>query len=368
MRARYWILASLCVLVFSGCAPQQVEVTTPTADASLIGTISRVTDNVARGQNPSNLIPVTASDALKMGDILEISKGGEGLLDFGNFLQLRVFNDTKLQSIRLERAENIPLVARIQLESGGFTGTLQKHDGKALFEAPNGTTITILGTQFWVIYRPADKVIGVGNFGGTINVSAQNVTRPVTTGHYMIVRDGQPPEPERVMTMDRSALENMIRQQGSPLDVLQTAFEVTATPAATSVPSSTVTPTTSVTPTLTITPSPTPACPPVLKVIRTALCRVSPGTTKEIMNVFQVDTTMVPSRRTVDSVWYNVPEPASGLSCWISDANLEVIGNASCLPVFYVATGKSATVTPTPVTQENVLPPPPPTKTVNPYP
>lgn len=349
MHARFWILVSFCMILLGGCAPQQAEAVTPTLNSGVIGTISRVNDNVERGQSAGKMIPVTANDPLNAGDFLQVSKGGEGLLDFGNYLQLRVFNDTKLQAITLQHADNIPLYARIQLETGGFTGTLQKKEGKAVFETPNGATISILGTQFWVIYNPIDKVVGVGNFGGTISVSAQNITRAVTSNHYLIVKDGQPPEPERVLSISRAGLENLIRKQGSPLTVLQTAFETTATPTAatpTATPIDTLTPADTLTPTLTVTPTPTPACPPTLHVVRAALCRVSPGTSKEVMNVFPLDATMIPSKRTFsDPVWWNVPEPASGLSCWISSANLEMIGDASCVPLVGLVPGNAATQT-----------------------
>lgn len=351
MHARSWIVVFLCIFLLLGCAPQQAVVVTPTLNAGVIGTISRVNDNVELGQSAGKMIPVTANYPMNAGDFLQVSKGGEGLLDFGNYLQLRVFNDTKLHAITLQHAENIPLYARIQLETGGFTGTLQKKEGKAVFETPSGATITILGTQFWVIYNPVDKVVGVGNFGGSISVTAQNTTRLVTSNHYLIVKAGQPPAPEKLMHIDRAGLENMIRQQGSPLKVLQTSFEVTPTPTiypptatTTYLPTDTLAPT----PTLTPTPTPTPiaACPPVLQVVHAALCRVSPGTSKEVMNVFPPDMTMVPSKRTYsDPVWWNVPEPASGLSCWISSANLALIGDASCVPVVGLIPGNAATQT-----------------------
>lgn len=303
-----------------------------------------------------NLIPVTANDPLKAGDFLQVSKGGEGLLDFGNFLQLRVFNDTKLQAITLEHAENIPLYARIQLETGGFTGTLQKKEGKAVFETPNGATISILGTQFWIIYDPVRKVAGVGNFGGTISISARNITREVTSNHYVIVKSGQPPEPERLMTVDRAGLEKLIRQEGSPLSVFGSTFEMsaTSTPTATALITETPEPTGTQTPTPTVTPTPTQGCPPILQVVRRAVCRVSPGTSKEVMNAFSADVTMVPSKRTFsDPVWWNVPEPASGLSCWISGENLQMTGDASCIPVVGLVPGSALAQTATAVVVAN---------------
>jgi hypothetical protein len=245
----------------------------------------------------------------------------------------------------LERGENLPLFARIHLETGGFTGKLTDEGGQVIFETPNGAEITILGTQFWIIYDPADQVLGVGNFEGTTVVAIRDISLAVRSNHYVIVRPGQPPEPERLIPMTRAELEELFRQQRSAVPVLRALLEETPTPTPT-VPADT--PTLTYTTTSTPTPSPTltstPACPPRLEVVQNAFCRAGPGTNWVPRTGFLPGISLEPKGLSpFQPLWWYVAIPSGG-SCWISDLNVNIIGEASCLPIIPVP----PTYTPTP--------------------
>lgn len=365
MFALCWRRMVLCgcifVLLVSGCSAVTPMPATqpPIPITGPVGTVQRVNDILEQGKTLGQLAIVAEKNRLDSGDILKVSGGGEGLLDFGEYLRLRLFNDTQMQAVRLERAENLPIFARVRLETGGFTGTLADVGGQAVFETPNGAKITILGTSFWIIYDAQEQSLGVGNFDGTVQVEAPGVSMPVNQLHYVILRPGEEPV-ERPMELNQTDLENQIRALNSPVEVLRTVLVVetptptpsptdtsTPTPTPTNTGTATRTGTPSPTPTPTITPSPTPACPPILRVVENANCREGPGTNWNVITSFASGTDLIPyGYARWQTLWWYVGIPNSRAACWISDSTISVIGDASCLQALSVPPTYVPTVTP----------------------
>ena len=374
-RFLFYSILLISLMLLAGCIAQATVQATMLPSTGLIGMISRINDLVEHGPSASQLSEVAESDPLDAGDVLRVSNGGEGLLDFGQFLQLRLLNDTELRTIKLEHAANLPLMARIRLETGGFTGKLIEEGGKAVFETPNGAEITILGTEFWIVYDPEEQILGVGNFEGLVFLSVGGDPIAISSNHYVIVRKDQP-EPERPMPVTRGEFEESSRVLGSPVTALRTLFLETApvptttlaeNPVVTSsVPAAILTATytprpPSLTPTKpsppSLTPTPPPACPPTLEVVQNAFCREGPGSNWEAITSFKVGTVLEPRGLSAyQPLWWYVAIPSGRGSCWISDSTLNAVGEASCLPVVPAP----PTYTPIPPTDTPITPSPTP--------
>src|SRR5215208_27249 len=138
MLSKWSLLAGLGLLLALSSCGKRVPATAdlPIPVTGGIGTVSRVTDRIEHGDSPSHLETVAESQELLAGDVLRVADGGEGLLDFGEYLQLRLFNDTETRVIKAEHGTDISILARIRLEHGGFTGNLTKEGSEVVFETP----------------------------------------------------------------------------------------------------------------------------------------------------------------------------------------------------------------------------------------
>jgi hypothetical protein len=188
-------------------------------DANQLGRASRETDVVEHGTVIDALSQVldTAVPFIQ-GDLLRVRDGGEGFLDFGDGMRLRLFNDTQVEGVRVEATADAPLDVRLFLEEGGFTGTLTQEGGQAVFETPNGAEITVLGTEFFVVFDGEHGEAFVGNFGGGVEVTSAGETVTLGDGFFLEVPGedhtpgiGFPLEPSM------SAFEESAREEGTPI-------------------------------------------------------------------------------------------------------------------------------------------------------
>jgi hypothetical protein len=185
-----------------------------------LGRASRETDVVEHGTALDALDQVLDSAVpFIQGDILRVRDGGEGLLDFGDGMQLRLFNDTQIEGVRVEATANAPLDVRLFLEEGGFTGTLTQEGGRAVFETPNGAEITVLGTNFFAAYDKDHSQAYVGNYGGEIEVTGDGETVTLEDGSYLEVPDHHTPGIPWPLEGTMSDFEEAARQGGSTVAV-----------------------------------------------------------------------------------------------------------------------------------------------------
>jgi hypothetical protein len=367
--------------MMAGCVPAPaistaVPTAAPTSSPVSIGMLVRDLDVVEHGPSADEMVPVEDSVSLNPGDSLRVTKGGEGVLDFGGFLQLRVFNDTQLNEIVIESAANTPPIARLLLERGGFTGELVKEGSKAIFQTPGGAEITVLGTTFFIVYDPKDGTTTLGNFEGSLGVISNGKLASLNAGHFLKVPAGEPPGPEQPLLIDREAFDTAARELKSPIEVVDTLLVVgptaTSLPATAVIsPSPTTAPSDTASPTFTSTASATPvpptptntplACPPVITVDQPAFCREGPGTNYRVITGFEPQTTLrVDGQSPFKPLWWWVEIPTGG-HCWISDAVVTIAGDtsASCVSIIKPPPTYTPTFTPT-------LTPRPPTKTPTP--
>jgi hypothetical protein len=154
-----------------------------------IGTIERVSDTVNRNQGQ-----VTELEDLFQNDSLHMFGGGEGLLDFGSGMRLRMFNDTELGGVRTASDPETPLVVQLTLFSGGFSGQLFREGSKFEFDTPNGGRIHVFGTTFVVVYDPDQQITLGANFEGDMRVeSAGSQLISIPEGNiYAVLPDEEP--------------------------------------------------------------------------------------------------------------------------------------------------------------------------------
>ncbi|NLF66383.1 MAG: hypothetical protein GX579_17455 [Chloroflexi bacterium] len=190
-RRRFFFL--LAILIALGCRLSSEM--TPAAPEARDGTaiLTPERDNVEHGTDESALVQVLSSVPVSAGEFIRITEGGEALLDFGEALRLRLFNDTEMQTINTEPAPGASGAAYVfSLQQGGLTGQLTKAGESAVIETPGGATITILGTQFFVVYDPATGETTVGNFDGSVQVDDGSASFPLGASRQVTIPGGVP--------------------------------------------------------------------------------------------------------------------------------------------------------------------------------
>jgi hypothetical protein len=75
---------------------------------------------VEHGSNIETLKQIISSADLFAQDAIRVTEGGEALLDFGDQILMRMFNDTELQVVSADFAENTPPVVVMHLNWGGL--------------------------------------------------------------------------------------------------------------------------------------------------------------------------------------------------------------------------------------------------------
>jgi len=190
-----------------------------------IGTLKLEENRVEHGSDANTLKQVLADISFFANDFVRVSDGGEALLDCGDKMRMRLFNDTEMEMVYAKTAPNVPWDVRFYLYRGGFTGKLTKEGGKAAYETPGGAEITVLGTDFFVIYDPVGGVTIAGNFSGSVQVVSGGDTVMVPDGFYVTMPDNQPPNPPQPLPLSQTEFEQEARDVQSPIQAANEAGE-----------------------------------------------------------------------------------------------------------------------------------------------
>ncbi|HLE14416.1 MAG TPA: hypothetical protein VI776_06690 [Anaerolineales bacterium] len=180
-----------------------------------VGLLTRLLDQVEKGAGEAALSPVSGTQPLLAGDRVRVSQGGEGLLDYGEQLRLRLFNDTSTNLVEAASAPGAPLSVRLFLERGGMTGRMDSPGGSFQVKTPGGAQILVLGTQFFAVYDPATRITWVGNFDGLLGVAAGGALSPVPSDYYLMVPAGEKPGPPLPLPFTLDQFDSRARQLGS---------------------------------------------------------------------------------------------------------------------------------------------------------
>ncbi len=95
-----------------------------------------------------NQIPVPGEVELFEEAELRIFNGGEGLLDFGSALILRMSNNTELGGVDAETDPDSSRMVCLCLKFGGSIGRLNQPGREVVFDITNGARITVFGSDF----------------------------------------------------------------------------------------------------------------------------------------------------------------------------------------------------------------------------
>lgn len=215
------LAAAMLACTLGGTPDSQTEDQAPASSQNdqpgLLGSIRRETDTVEHGASVDALEPVADEVTLLVGDVLRVRDGGEGLLTFPDGMLLRLFNDTQLNVVAVESDPGNPVEVRMFLEEGGFTGELTAEGGSAVFKTPGGAEITVLGTEFFVVYDAVERVTLAGNFKGHVEAAGAGQSVTLKDGTFVEVPDGGPPGLPLPLTVDRPGFEAVARTQKSPV-------------------------------------------------------------------------------------------------------------------------------------------------------
>jgi hypothetical protein len=198
--------------------PEPAVATTPTEMApDPLGSLSPERNIVEHGPDEDALTHILETAPFFEQDVIRVTEGGEALLDFGDQILMRLFNDTELQMVSAEIAEEVPLGVQVFLFVGGFTGQLTEEGSRAVYETPGGVEITVLGTDFFVVYDAETELTTVGNFGGTVEVASAGSEVSLEDGSQVTVPAGSPPGPPMPLPLSLEAFEDQAREAESPI-------------------------------------------------------------------------------------------------------------------------------------------------------
>ena len=137
-------------------------VTTPEPEQP-IGTIALVRTRVEAGRS-GQVQDVDGSRDFYDNESVRVRDNGKGKISFNDGSSITLYNNTSTEQIV---AQFSPPEIRILLTEKGFQGYVPK-GSKFTVDMPNGTQVTILGTQFFVVFNESTLYTTVGNFDGTV--------------------------------------------------------------------------------------------------------------------------------------------------------------------------------------------------------
>lgn len=191
--------------------------------ANPVGILTLEKNNVLHGQDENALVQLIESESFFEKDYVQAKDGGEAILDFSNEMRLRLFNDTELEIVASESASDVPLGVQVFLFLGGFTGQLSQEGGRAVFKTPGNVEITILGTDYFIVYDPQSEETIIGNFGGMVEVESAETRLVLEDNFYVIVPSGEAPDLVLPLPLSMEAFELIARDASSPIEAANLA-------------------------------------------------------------------------------------------------------------------------------------------------
>jgi WD40 repeat protein len=226
-------ISFIVLIALTACAPPSIPTISPAEDVTQApepgtstppagepaGTLKLEKDRVDHGSDVNTLEQILDEIAFFANDIVRVTNGGTALLDFGDKMRMRLFNDTEMQVISAEIAADVPWDVRVFLYRGGFSGQLTEEGGQAIYETPGGAKITVLGTDYFVVYDSAAEVTIAGNFEGSVEVTGAGERIVLPAGNFVNVPDNQPPNLPQPLPLSQAEFEQRALDIESPVHV-----------------------------------------------------------------------------------------------------------------------------------------------------
>jgi hypothetical protein len=134
-----------------------------------IGTVSNILTRVQAGIS-SNLRDVNGRKELQNNEGVKVTNGGKALLEFPGPINLIVYNESDLQGVNATvQPDSNPRIAN-RLVRGGMSGYVSPGE-QLTIDLAFGRSVTVLGTNFFIVYDEKNDYTTVGKFDGTLIVS-----------------------------------------------------------------------------------------------------------------------------------------------------------------------------------------------------
>jgi hypothetical protein len=130
-----------------------------------IGSIQQLQGGVRAGPE-SALQDVSPSRDMYDNEAAQVYNQGKARLDYGYGITFTLYNDTSTVGTRVSASGQV----ETRLAAGGLTGH-NAAGSRTEVQLPNGGSVVILGTTYFILYDPASSTAWVYNFDGTVRYS-----------------------------------------------------------------------------------------------------------------------------------------------------------------------------------------------------
>ena len=152
--------------------------------SQVVGTVTNVRTNVQAGPLANLKIIVEKSD-LGDDDFVKVTDGGKARLEFPGPISLLLYNESEIDSIKAEVDENSnPRIAN-RLIRGGLSGYVAPGENLTI-DLAFGLKVTVLGTNFFVIYDEETGNVTIGKFDGTLFIDLPDQSQIYVNDNEMI--------------------------------------------------------------------------------------------------------------------------------------------------------------------------------------
>ncbi|MGE5248919.1 MAG: hypothetical protein ACM3QS_01795 [Bacteroidota bacterium] len=339
MKTRLVTLLSIALLAAqASCAPNT------TAVPGSVGFIEKVQGGVQAGPETA-MVDVDPMMELGNADAMRVFNKGKANVNLGYGLGFTLYNDTVAGTTKVD-LKGTSKQAALKLSQGGLKG-YNPPGSITMVDLPNGATITILGTHYFITYYPSTKEAWVFNADGSVQFSISGgAFRNLPAASLVQIINGGTKfynnVPFSVDDFDRFAT-----QLSSPKQAVEELLKTAKiTPTVTRKPPtatytrkpSTNTPRPLPQPT-TVTPPPPPppsSNTPTMNFTRNAMCRSGPSQVYDAVTAFlDGQSTRIDGRNPdFNNTWWYVLIPDSGGEhCWVSLVTGIATGDLSNLPI-----------------------------------
>lgn len=252
----------------------QLFCATPTTSApdQTIGLVERQQGGVQAGPATA-MSNVDSKRDIYNDDAVHVFDNGKANLDFGYGLTFTLYNNTTGGGTNVI-TDGTSHQAVLKLSQGGLKGH-NPSGSQTKVELPNGVNIFVLGTNYFVIYDPAEERAWVYNFDGTVAYQLPGGNaETLFPGDLIEINDGQVVR-RSGLSISVEEFDSAATRLNSPIEGVKAvlteipvtnsgeiATTVAPTETPTSTPTQTPTPTATATQTMTATPTPTSTSTP----------------------------------------------------------------------------------------------------------
>lgn len=218
-RIGFFVLV-LLLAALSACASSTgipANCTDEANPSGVMGELTKIDGTVKYGRNSGVLQNLEGNQPFQSGNTIQVSEGGDGILEFGEGEQLRLFNDTQLIVSSVTNGSCSASAAHITLDQGGLLGQGAGSGIEHDIKTPGGVDVKVRDARFLITYDPDSGTTTIAKWEGSMMVSAGSSTIAVLDGFYAEIYYQQAPSPQFRIPISMEDYENQARNLKSPL-------------------------------------------------------------------------------------------------------------------------------------------------------